>query len=327
MYGKSTLFGLLFLCLAAPAWAQEWADKLFETRTHDFGSVAHFAKVQYEFIYTNTYLEDVHVADAQPSCHCTSVSIKNPLVKTYEKGSVVATFNTSAFLGVHGATITVTIDRPFPAIVQLQVNGVIRDDVSVNPAELELGDVDLGSSVEKRIMISGRPGWQITSLQTTNPNITASLVNAQNTGAQVNYEVRVVVDKKAPVGYIKDHLLVSTNDVATPQFPVLIEGRVTSSVTVSPITLYLGALQPGEKITKPIVVQGKQPFKIISVTCDGTFFQVTTSGDGDQSKPLHVVPLTITAGSQTGKAVETFKIKTDLNEAIAELPAMGFVRK
>jgi hypothetical protein len=327
MIGKSTLFSLLFVCLAAPAGAQEWADKMFETRTHDFGSVAHYAKVEYEFIFTNTFLEDVHVADAQPSCHCTSVSIKNPLVKTYEKGAVVATFNTSAFLGVHAATITVTIDRPFPAIVQLQVNGVIRDDVSVNPAELVLGDVDSGSAVERHIMISGRPGWQINSLLTTNPNISASLVNLQNTGTQVNCEVRVVVDKKAPVGYIKDHLLVYTNDVSTPQFPVLIEGRVVSPVTVSPTTLFLGALQPGEKVTRPIVLQSKQPFKIVSITGDGTFFQITTSGDGDQSKALHVVPVTITAGSQTGKATETLRIKTDLNEAIAELPTLGFVRK
>ncbi len=300
---------------------------MFETKTHDFGSVAHFAKVEYEFIYTNIYLEGVHVADARPSCGCTSVRIKNPLVKTYEKGSVVATFNTSAFLGVHGATITVTIDQPFPATVQLQVNGVIRDDVSVNPAELELGDVDLGSPVEKRIMISGRPGWQVVSFQTTNPNISASLVSAQNMGSQVNYEVRVVVNKKAPVGFIKDHLLVYTNDPGTPQFPVLIEGRVISPVTISPTTLYLGALQPGEKITKPIVVQGKQPFKIVSVTGDGTFFQVTTSGDGDQSKPMHVVPVTITAGSQTGKAVETLRIKTDLSTAASELPTLAFVRR
>jgi acid stress-induced BolA-like protein IbaG/YrbA len=326
MIGKSALFGLWFLCLAAPAGAQEWADKMFETRSHNFGSVAHYAKVQYEFIFTNVYMEDVHLVDARPSCHCTDVQIKNPLVKTYEKGSVVATFNTSAFLGVHGATITVTLDRPFPATVQLQVNGVIRDDVSVNPAEVVLGDVDLGSPVERRIMISGRPGWQVTSVQTTNPNISASLANVQNTGSQVNYEVRVVVNKNAPVGYIKDHLLVYTNDAATPQFPVLIEGRVVSSVTVSPTTLYLGALQAGEKVTKPIVVQGKQPFRIVSVTGDGTFFQVTTSGDGDQARPMHVVPVTITAGPQTGKAVETLRIKTDLNAATFELPTLAFVR-
>jgi hypothetical protein len=326
MIGKAALFGLLLLCLAAPARADEWADKMFETKTHDFGSVAHYAKVEYEFIFTNLYLEDAHVADARPSCGCTSVTIKNPLVKTYEKGSVVATFNTSAFLGVHGATITVTLDRPFPATVQLQVNGVIRDDVSVNPAELVLGDVDSGSSVERDIMISGRPGWQITSLQTTNPNIQASVVSAQNAGTQVNYDVRVVVDKKTPVGYIKDHLLVYTNDGATRQFPVLIEGRVVSPVTISPTTLYLGALQSGEKVTRPIVVQGKQPFKIVSVTGDGTFFQVTTSGDGDESKLMHVVPLTITAGPQTGKAVETLKIKTDLNAETSELPTLGFVR-
>ena len=210
----------------------------------------------------------------------------------------------------------------------MQVNGVIRNDVSVNPAELLLGDVDAGSSAERHIMISGRPGWQILSVATTNPNISASLVSGQNTGGQVNYEVRVVVDDKAPVGYVKDHLLVRTNDARSPQFPVLIEGRVVSRVTVSPMTLYLGPLQAGETVTKSIVVYAKQPFKILSVNGEGSFYQVSTPGDGDQAKVMHVLPLTITAGPPANRqGGQTLKIKTDLNEAIAELPALGFVRK
>jgi hypothetical protein len=41
---------------------------------------------------------------------------------------------------------------------------------------------------------------------------------------------------------------------------------------------------------------------------------------------MHVVPVTITAGLQTGKIVETLRIKTDLNEATSELQTLGFVR-
>ena len=50
-------------------------------------------------------------------------------MKTYEKGAIVATFNTNSFHGQRGATLTVIIDKPFYAEVQLHVRGYIRSDV------------------------------------------------------------------------------------------------------------------------------------------------------------------------------------------------------
>ena len=52
-------------------------------------------------------------------------------MKTYEKGAIVATFNTDSFHGQRGATLTVIIDQPFYAEVQLHDRGYIRTDVDV----------------------------------------------------------------------------------------------------------------------------------------------------------------------------------------------------
>ena len=51
---------------------------MFKVKDYDFGSVARGAKAEYKFVFENLYLEDVHIAKAYPSCHCTDVRIDNP---------------------------------------------------------------------------------------------------------------------------------------------------------------------------------------------------------------------------------------------------------
>ena len=53
---------LVLLVLAPPSAAQEWADKMFETRSHDFGTIARASKAEFAFELSNLYLDDVHIA-------------------------------------------------------------------------------------------------------------------------------------------------------------------------------------------------------------------------------------------------------------------------
>ena len=56
-------FAALVLAMFAwgPASGQEWATKMFKSTQHDFGTVARGAKAEYEFVFSNIYLEDVHI--------------------------------------------------------------------------------------------------------------------------------------------------------------------------------------------------------------------------------------------------------------------------
>jgi len=283
--------------------------------------VARNAKVEYAFVVYNPYLEDIHIASAYPSCGCTSLRIENPLLKTYEKGAVVAVFNTTTFRGQHGATITVTIDRPYYATAQLQVAGYVRDDVLLNPENVNLGTVDQGTPAEKPVAIrfTSSNGWAIRQVRSSNPHLSAEVVQTGRDYASVSYEMRVRLDEDAPPGYIKDHLMLVTNDQASTQFPVPVEGRVVSAVTVSPASLFLGILRPGESVTKRLVVQGKKPFRVTSVTSEGSAIKLTSATD-DQSKPFHLIPVTFVAGNVPGQAVQMVRIRTDLDDKVSELP-------
>ncbi len=113
------------------------------------------------------------------SCNCTTPQIVKPDLKTFETGEIVAEFNTRQFIGQKSAIVTVTFDKPAYAEVQLQVSGFIRSDVVLQPGEIDFGNVDLGTSAERRVQITyaGREDWGLTDARSTDPNLRLQLVD------------------------------------------------------------------------------------------------------------------------------------------------------
>jgi hypothetical protein len=329
MFGKSAFALILVLGASSPGVGQEWAQRMFQTTSHNFGTVARSARADFEFVLTNLYMEDVHVADARASCSCTEVSIRNPWLKTYERGAIVANFNTRAFTGQRGATITVTIDRPYPATVQLQVGGYIRDDVVFEPSGVDLGTVERGNGVERTVTVNytgQNSNWQVLGVRSPNPNITADVYQTYRYWGQASYTLRVRLNRDTPNGYIKDHLVLLTSDSSAPQIPLEIEGWVRPAVTVSPASLFIGELQPGQQVTRQLVVQAKTPFRVLSVTGSQNLKVSTAANVSQEARPVHVIPVTITTNAHSGKLEEKIHIETDLNQG-AELSTFAFVKQ
>ena len=140
----------------------------------------------------------------------------------------------------------------------------------------------------------------------------------------MTYELCVRLDEGAPTGYLRDHLMLVTNDKRAKQIPVMVQGRVVSTITVSPASLFFGTLQPGQKVTKRLVVRGKKPFRITSIEADCDCFEFATPAD-DVAKALRIVPVTFIAGGDGGRIAKTIWIKTDLNDAPIALPTYAAV--
>ena len=326
MWRKAGSAVLLILLAAAPAFGQEWARKMFQETKHDFGYVAREGKAEFEFVLSNIYLEDVHIAGVKSSCGCTSPRIKQAKLKTYEKGGIIVAFNTRSFVGRKGATVTVTFDKPLYAEVRLQVTGHVRSDVVLTPGSARLGSVDQGAPADAKLAVSyaGRSDWKILEVRSANPHISGEVVQRSRGGGRVSYDLLVHLDRNVPVGYLNEHLVLITNDRRSTQIPVRVEGHVRSAITVSPSSLFMGVVQPGKKVTKQLVVRGNRPFRILSITCDDDSFTFEASADGP-SKPLHVIPVTFVAGGGGGKVTRTIRIETDLGEAVPELAAYAVV--
>lgn len=326
MKGPSCLLtAALIVFLPAGLRAEDWAAKMFETFDHDFGVVARGAKAEFRFVFKNLYMEDVHVQSARSTCGCTLVRVENPLVKTYETGAIVATVNSRAFVGSKGATITVVFDRPYYAEVQLRVRSYIRSDIVFEPEAVNFGNVDFGNSAERTVTInySGSRNWRITDVVSPSPYITTSISEPMVSGSQIVYRLNVRLLDNAPIGSLTNHLILKTNDRTADSVPLRIEGTVVAPISVTPATLFLGLVKPGDKVSKQLVIRSKEPIRITNIDCEPCTGQLEADlSRADKPATVHVIPITYTAGEESGRIVINIHIHTD-SEKSSESPVLA----
>jgi len=309
----ATLATAVVALASGPLPAQEWARKMFTVTSHNFGTVAKGSKTEYRFVFRNIYQEDLHVVGVRTSCGCTSPTVTKRDLKTHETAEVVATFNTRTFQGQHGATLTVTFDKPFYAEVQLRVAGNIRGDVTFDPPFVDLGTVDLGKGSERQVRVTklGSSPWEIKDVRSANPNFEVSLSKPTREGGRTLYDLTTRLKPGTPAGYVKGQLILVTNDPRATQIPMDVEGRVVAEVTVSPQLLALGAVPAGETVTKNVVIRANREFKITGVFCsDGCL----TCEPKTTAARVHILPVTFQAGDTVGKVERELRIATDLGE-------------
>lgn len=296
---------------ARNASAQSWARKMFKVFDHDFGTVARGAKSEFVFEFENLYEESLHVSGVRTSCGCTAASATKETLKTWEKGGIVAAFNTQSFLGHRNATITVTFDKPFFAEVQLNVQGFIRSDVVFAPGSIDFGAIDQGQPANKKVTVNyaGKDNWQIVDVRSANSSLEVELNELQRGGGRVSYEMTVFLKPEMPEGFFQDQLVLVTNDTRGGGVPLMVEGRVVPGLTVSPASLFLGVLQPGQSVTKQLVVKGRHPFKILDMRSSDPRLAFDVS---NQEKSLHIVPVRFKAGEEAEKIVAAIEIDTSL---------------
>ena len=303
---------------------QEWARKMFNKTSYDFGNVARGSQAEFAFQLTNSYVEDVHIASVESNCGCTSSKPSTPTLKTWDQGQILCRLNTRRYTGQKDVTVTVQIDRPYPAEVQLRLKANIRSDVMFQPGLVKLGAVDFGDVAEQTITVdyTGQNDWRIVDVRSANEHFQVELDELLRSRDRVRYQLLVRLTDDAPVGYINDQLSLITADERQNAITLPVQGRVVSPLTVSPPSLLLGVLQQGEEVTKQLVVRAKKPFRIIRLECKDKCFdlpQVTGS------KKLHIVPVKFVADRTPGKVVERINIETD-NGVIASCIATATIK-
>lgn len=318
---RPILSGVAIIFLTASTLpAQDWARKLLSTTEHDFGSVAQGAKAEYAFVVTNNLQSDVHIASVRSSCGCTSPYVENDkrTLKTYEKGAIIAHLNSDTHVGQRAATLTVTFDQPYYAEVQLQIRALVHTDILMDRSSVQLGTVEQGKAGEARVRIyrADFPNWQIQpNVRFSDPNLRGEAVLVARRGNEVWYDLKVRLAPTAPPGYISDFAVLTSNDFGSARIPVQVEGQVRPSVVVSPADLFLGVVQAGQKVTRPLVVRADRPFRIEAISGDKAAFEIPKPSS--DAKSVHVVPVTFVAGAEIGKVVKTIRIETDIGDAHA----------
>ena len=253
---------------STPARQLSWAEAMFDKHNHDFGTVARGADVVLRLKVTNKYLETIHFSEAHTSCNCISARILNPTLKTWEEGIIEVKLNTLQYSRERNANVIISIDQPTFTQITIPIHAYIRTDVVIEPGSALLGTVSQGAGMEQKLRISyaGSASWQISNVKSRNPNVVCSVRElsrqANGPSANIHYELTVKLAPNTPAGELREQIVLLTNDVNSPQIPVLVEGRVIAEYSVTPPSIALKGMKPGDKEEVNIVIRGQKPFAV-----------------------------------------------------------------
>lgn len=313
---KASAVLLLVACCLIPnivqAQSYSFTKDLFSKKSHDFGTVARAAQIEYVFEFTNTTENTIEISSVRTSCNCTTPSIVNKSIKPGEKGGVKCKFNTRSFLGSRRATVTVSFARPYFAEVQLEVKGYVRRDIVVHPPAIDFKNVKEGAGASEKVAIeyAGNDDWKISQVQSSNPDIEVVLKETHRGKGLVGYELACNLKKNAKTGYLNTcQLTLKTNDNRLNEFPISITGKVEEAISISPATIDIADIKKGETISKRIIVRGTEPFQIVSYNSSDKGLELKINED---KKKLHIIPITWQAGEKPGKVKASVEILTDL---------------
>ena len=301
----------LLCCAGASVQAQElnWAQKMFEKQSHDFGVVARGADADYRLKIVNKYVQPVHIANVRTSCGCTAATPSKDLLNSTEEAYIEIKMDTRRFTREKNSNVIITFDAPLYQEVTIPIHAYIRTDVVLTPGSANFGSVAQGAPQEQRIEIAyaGRQDWKITGIENKNEDLTAEFTEKVREAGRVHYELVVKLRPSARTGTLRDQIMLITDDQNSPKVPVLIEAKVETEFTITPEIVSLGVLSPGQKKTVNVVVRGRKPFAIDKIESESgsEAFQVRLP---DKQNVVHVLPLIVTAPADPGALAEDFTI-------------------
>lgn len=290
--------------------ADDWAKKMFVETSHDFRTVAKGAPAEYRFEFKNPYKDAVRVASVKASCGCTTPSVTKNVVGSQETGAIVAKFNTENNIGTKSATITVVFDKPFYSEVLLRIQGKIESDVTCTPSELNFGEIPPGEERVQEVLIThrGPEFWRIRDVLSNCKHVTVSLDTPVVTPDGTRYRMLVKTKSTFPSGPIQERLTLITTETQFDSIDLAINGRVRSGLEVSPASLGLGTLKPGQMAEKKLVIRCDSPFQVLSAKSDDPRFRFEIP---EGKNKLHFVKVTFAADGATGNVSREIKIETD----------------
>lgn len=291
----------------------------------EFGSVAKGADTLVRVVVKNVFNEEIQITNLKSGCSCVSWDeVKNSavpaaiVIPSGQQRVLTLKMDTVRFDGERKAKATIflmdTVHRQTTA-VEFSVTAFIRPDIVMTPGSVNFGTVAVGSGAERKVDIhyAGRNNWKITQTKVTNPNLAAFVKELPRLNdGQVKYELLVTLKPDAPVGTVRDQLVMLTDDANNPQISVVVEAIIEADVTIT--DLQFGTLAPGQSKAVNLVIRAGKPFKIeelyrekkANAKLQDDAFRVKLN---TKVSSLLSLPVTFTAPDVTGAFEETFYVK------------------
>jgi hypothetical protein len=306
------------VCWSPTARGESWVESVLPERSFDAGTVARGSKVRHSFRLVNRLDQDVKISTWKTKCGCTEVRVGAMTIPPGTQTTVEAVLDTSKFLGYKPSGLTLVLERPAYTEVDLNLSCYIRGDVSLNPGLADFGTVSRTAGSKPTLTLGltyqgSQVNWGVTRMQNRIPFVKARLQEqSRSPGGPVQYHLTVTLDPSEVNGFVKDEILLYTNDSTAPTIPVAVSAQVQGAVTVSPSPLILGPIKVGQVVKKSVLVRAARPFKLTDLKPSRA--DLTVTPDQDASKPIHKLDLSLKVPDQPGPFNAVVEIATDLSD-------------
>ena len=305
-YGRCIASLFLLTILSGPIAAEEWGDKMFNRLQIKFGTVARLADTTFTVTVKNPFAEEIRITSLTTSCGCISWTDQAPIsIASRAERVLTIRLDTVRHVGEKRVKAIVGLLEPIKGLtstVTLPVEGRIRDDFEVRPSSMAFGTVDLGSGYTQRLSITykGRTDWKLSSAKAEGAYLTTQVVEKARNNGNIQYDVMVELKADAPVGVLRDRLILTTNEAGGSEIAIPVEARVEDDIVVT--DAQFGLVSIGDTKSVTVILRGKKAFEIES------FERLARNGQAKAAPRANVQPnATSIIESLPNDPIEPFK--------------------
>jgi hypothetical protein len=225
--------------------------------------------VSHDFEVKNVGTADLLISRIAPTCGCTAATLSSPTVPPGKSEFIRVQFDTSGFSGGKFKQIHVrTSDLDLTDFV-LTLRGTIVSDVKVAPTKVDFGELARSSSAVNRqrdfsIVVAPDSERKVQRVSSSSKFIQAEEVSRR--GGAVTYRVRLL--PAAPLGDVRERVVVTFAGDDVPALNVPVVGRVVGDVRVVPATVSFGLVSGSQEIERRIQWQNvsAKPIRIVGIS-------------------------------------------------------------
>jgi hypothetical protein len=130
----------------------------------NFGTIPQGKKVEHVFIVNNSGDMPLTIKSIRPSCGCTAANASSSVIQPWKSSEITVTFNSANFSGAIHKTIALETNDPKVPVYILTLNGSVIEEIAVNPRQINLGALKLGSTKDMIVTVDNNGKRPLTLL-------------------------------------------------------------------------------------------------------------------------------------------------------------------
>jgi len=218
------------LLQAAPVLAEGPRISVEKTELH-FGEIFQGEKVEYVFPFRNSGNAPLLIERVKSSCGCTAALVSASELSPGAGGEVRAVFDSARFAGEVQKSIYLYSNDPLQPMVQFSLRGSIRQELTLTPPLVDLGELRAGASKEVRLVLANQGDEPIALLGV---DVLAPDLSAELTATTIlpgdTVELRLKSMPGAERKRLNGYLLVKTGSSRVPELRIPVYGSVVGTV-------------------------------------------------------------------------------------------------